>query len=121
MIELIREGVLEPTADQVSARAGLAMRTVFRHFNEMDSLYREISGRIHDTARAIVAAPIEGASDEATLHNLIDRRVRLYEEMLPIRLSADALRHRSTFLQEDHARFVAMARDIVREVCPASV
>ncbi len=46
MIELVRSGNPEPTAEEVAARAGVAMRTVFRHFADMDSLYREISQKI---------------------------------------------------------------------------
>ncbi|MEQ8860937.1 MAG: helix-turn-helix domain-containing protein [Pseudomonadales bacterium] len=121
MIELIQEGVLEPTAEQVSARAGLAIRTVFRHFNDMDSLFREISRRMTARAQAIVGGDPDGDSAEATLHDLIDRRSRLYEDMLPMRLAADALRHRSPFLQEDHARFVDQARRTLRDACPARV
>lgn len=121
MMELIDEGVLEPTADQVSARAGVAIRTVFRHFNDMDSLYREISRRVHGRAQPIVDTEIEGGTPAETLHNLVERRVRLYEEMMPMRLAADAWRHRSLFLQEDHAQFVATARRILRDHCPAEL
>lgn len=121
MIELVREGVLEPTAEQVSVRAGVAIRTVFRHFNDMESLYREISRRLQARAQTIVEAGIQADTPQETLHNLVDRRARLYEEMLPMRLAADALRHRSPFLQEDHDRFVAYARRIVRDACPAEL
>lgn len=121
IIELVGEGVLEPTAEQVSARAGLAMRTVFRHFKDMDSLYREISRRIHTQVQAIADDTIEGETWQATLHNLIDRRARVHEKLMPVRLSADALRHRSSFLQEDHRRFVTMARDVLRQALPRAV
>jgi len=118
IIELVNEGVLEPTAEQVSARAGLAMRTVFRHFSDMDSLYREIHRRMYARVQAIADEGIEAEDWQATLHNLIDRRSRLHEEMMPMRLSADALRHRSTFLQEEHRRFIGLARDMLRKVLP---
>lgn len=121
IIELVGEGVLEPTAEQVSARAGLAMRTVFRHFKDMDSLYREISRRIFARVQALTAA--DGAHDtwQEALHAAVDRRARLYEEVMPMRLSADAVRHRSPFLQEDQRRFVTMARDMLRSVLPRDV
>ena len=37
---LTYEGVLSPTAEQVAMRADVGLRTVFRHFDDMDSLYR---------------------------------------------------------------------------------
>lgn len=121
MIELVRAGIREPTAEQVAARAGLAMRTVFRHFADMEGLYREICRRMHARGQAIAAADIRGATWQDTLHNLIDRRVRLYEEMLPIRLAADVVRHRSAVLQQDHERLMALLRQAVRDVLPARI
>ncbi|MEQ8990342.1 MAG: TetR family transcriptional regulator, partial [Pseudomonadales bacterium] len=73
ILELVTEGVLEPTAEQVSDRAGLAMRTVFRHFKDMDSLYREISRRMYARVQAVFEDGIEADTWQATLHNFIDR------------------------------------------------
>ena len=39
MIELIDEGVLTPTAQQVAKRANVGIRSVFRHFDDMDSIF----------------------------------------------------------------------------------
>lgn len=121
IVDLVTEGVLEPTAEQVSDRAGLAMRTVFRHFKDMDSLYREISRRMYARVQAVFEDGIEADTWQATLHNFIDRRARVYEELMPIRVSADAMRHRSAFLQKDHRRFIDLARDVLRRVLPDEV
>jgi AcrR family transcriptional regulator len=121
IIDLVREGAREPTAEQVAERAGLAMRTVFRHFNDMDSLYREISRRMQDEARDLLGVPAQGASWRETLHNTLDQWARLYEKLLPMRLASDALRHRSPFLQQDHARFIRMARQRLNDVLPAAI
>ncbi|MDZ7669645.1 MAG: TetR/AcrR family transcriptional regulator [Gammaproteobacteria bacterium] len=121
MIELVQAGVLEPTADQVAERAGLAMRTVFRHFTDMESLYREIARRMQSHAQPLLDEPIDGATWQATLHKLVDKRARLYEELLPMRRAADALRHRSPFLQQEDARFARLARDVLRRTLPAEL
>ena len=39
---LVQEGKVTPTAEEVSARADVGLRTVFRHFDDMDTLYQEI-------------------------------------------------------------------------------
>lgn len=39
MLKLVDEGVLVPTAQQVSERAGVGIRSVFRHFSDMESLF----------------------------------------------------------------------------------
>jgi len=43
MMDIVREGQIAPSAEQVAARADVGLRTVFRHFQDMDSLYREMS------------------------------------------------------------------------------
>ena len=48
MLEIIRTGDMSPSADQVAARADVGLRTVFRHFKDMDSLYSEMSLAIED-------------------------------------------------------------------------
>jgi AcrR family transcriptional regulator len=121
MIALVTEGQREPTAEQIAERAGLAMRTVFRHFDDMDNLYREIARRMQDQARDLFDAPVDGATWQETLHNTVDKWVRLYEKMMPMRQSSDALRHRSEFLQQDHARFVRMGRQRLKDLLPASI
>ncbi|MDH4042395.1 MAG: TetR/AcrR family transcriptional regulator, partial [Gammaproteobacteria bacterium] len=37
--DLINEGVLQPTAQTVAERAGVGIRTVFRHFADMETLF----------------------------------------------------------------------------------
>ena len=36
---MVKEGNLIPSAQQISARAGVAVRSVFRHFDDMENLH----------------------------------------------------------------------------------
>ncbi|MDJ0789921.1 MAG: TetR/AcrR family transcriptional regulator [Myxococcota bacterium] len=38
-LDLIQEGVLQPSADQISDRAGLSRRSIFYHFKDLSELY----------------------------------------------------------------------------------
>ena len=49
MLELVGEGNLVPTAQQVAERAEVGIRTVFRHFSEMESLYSTADKRLRET------------------------------------------------------------------------
>ena len=42
MLALIEEGDMAPGAEAVAARAEVGLRTVFRHFKDMESLYRDV-------------------------------------------------------------------------------
>src|SRR5260221_14667717 len=57
MLELVRAGAISPNAEEVAERAGLGLRTVFRHFDDMDSLYREMAEAMRIELQPIVAAP----------------------------------------------------------------
>src|ERR1019366_3029777 len=54
MLDIIHSGDLAPSAEQVAQRADVGLRTVFRHFQDMDSLFREMSvvimGELHVAA-----------------------------------------------------------------------
>jgi len=38
-LDLVQEGVLQPSADQIAERADLSRRSVFNHFNDLAELY----------------------------------------------------------------------------------
>ena len=54
MFKLIRAGEMNPGAAQVAEAAGVSLRTVFRHFDEMDILYREIAALMEAEVLPIV-------------------------------------------------------------------
>ncbi len=45
LLELYREGNLDPSSDEVAARAGVSARSVFRYFDDLDDLCRAAIGR----------------------------------------------------------------------------
>ena len=59
MLEIIHAGDFSPGAEQVAARADVGLRTVFRHFKDMDSLYREMTETIEAELRAVALQPFQ--------------------------------------------------------------
>ncbi|MFT3728905.1 MAG: TetR family transcriptional regulator [Terricaulis sp.] len=118
MLELAREGEPAPSADAVAERAGVGRRTVFRLFKDMESLYREMHATMIERIEHIRALEIEGESWRERFACLVDRRVRLFEEIMPIEAAANVHRHQSEFLRNAHATTSAMLRDIMMFVLP---
>jgi AcrR family transcriptional regulator len=87
LFALVGEGVLQPTAQQVADRAGVGIRTVFRHFEDMDALLAEIHARV-----------------------LVARRATLFERVAAYKRSGDVQRWRSPFLRARHAALVRELR-----------
>ena len=121
MLELTKEGEIAPSAEQVAARAGVGLRTVFRHFDDMESLYSEMSAAIEAELEAVVQRPFVGATWRERLSELIERRTFAFEKITPFKNAADVHRHDSEFLAGAHERLVAALRVILRGVLPTEM
>ncbi|HXM89352.1 MAG TPA: TetR family transcriptional regulator [Candidatus Acidoferrum sp.] len=77
MLELVRAGAISPNAEEVAERAGVGLRTVFRHFDDMDSLYREMAEATRNELQPIVAAPFASRDWQGRLGEIVGRRARL--------------------------------------------
>ena len=121
MLELTRAGEITPGAEQVAARAKVGPRTVFRHFKDMDSLYREIFRVIEDELLDGLARPFKAATWQSRVLELIERRSRAYDRIAPFRRAADVHRHNSPFLDERRDRLAARSREILVRQLPAKL
>lgn len=117
MLALIEEGALTPSAEDVAARAQVGLRSVFRHFQDMESLYAELVTRL---ARGYLAslAPFSSNEWREQLAELLDRRLTVYERLLPFKRAADAHRHESVTIQASHHATLQMLRNRLRTVLP---
>lgn len=121
MMELVAGGEMTPSAEQVAARARVGLRSVFRHFNDMDSLYREMSKAIAVTMEGISRAPFTSIGWREQVLELVDRRALAYEKMGPFLRAGQIHRHRSFVLKMGHDRFVTTLRQILHGLLPPDV
>ena len=110
MFALVGEGTLQPTAEQVAARAGVGLRSVFRHFRDMESLYAALNARLRHEAEPIVAAGEPSGSAASRARAMVQRRARLFEHIAPYKRSANLARQRSVFLNDTHRALVGELR-----------
>ena len=62
LYELVGEGNPEPTAQQVADRAGVGIRSVFRHFADIEALYTTLDARLlEETLPLRLGDPPEGS------------------------------------------------------------
>jgi AcrR family transcriptional regulator len=104
LLDLIGSGVLQPTAQQVADHAGVGIRSVFRHFSEMDSLYEAMATRLEgEAARHVMGGRRTGTLPQR-VQALTRQRATLFERVSPYKRSANLQRWRSRFLQDRHLR-----------------
>jgi AcrR family transcriptional regulator len=121
MLEIVYSGEVAPTAEQVAARADVGLRTVFRHFQDMDSLYREMAVVIEGELLAVANRPFRSEDWRARLIELVERRAFAFEKIGPYQRASAISRHRSKFLADAHRRLVGAAREILKAHLPAVV
>ncbi|TGY87270.1 TetR/AcrR family transcriptional regulator [Marinicauda algicola] len=112
--ELVREGDPSPSAKSVADRAGVGLRTVFRCFEDLESLYREVSIALR--AEFLPRARIDYSSMNRAerLHQMLTNRTTIFGDMEPFQLAAAAHRHRYESLKEDHRVLLSLERDRLR-------
>ncbi|MBB6228463.1 AcrR family transcriptional regulator [Polymorphobacter multimanifer] len=120
MLALVGEGHVAPSAEDVAARAGVGLRTVFRLFKDMESLYAEMTLAVARRFEAM-AAPFASREWREQLAEMTERRLTTYEMLMPFKRAGDAHRHASATLQAHYASTLAVMRARLRGLLPAAI
>ncbi|MDX2169512.1 MAG: TetR/AcrR family transcriptional regulator [Deltaproteobacteria bacterium] len=118
LFELIGSGVLRPTAQQVADRGGVGIRSVFRHFSEMESLYAAVDARLESEAARLLYGGERSGPLAARARALVRQRITLFERVAPYKRSANLQRWRSRFIQGRHLRMQRLLHDDLLEWLP---
>jgi AcrR family transcriptional regulator len=104
MLKLVEEGVLVPTAQQVSERAGVGIRSVFRHFSDMESLFTEADSAIRDQYHGLFTGGNRKGSLAERLHHAVEQHALSYEAVGNHFLTTTAQLWRYPILREQYSR-----------------
>ena len=101
-LSLMDEGTLVPTAQQIADRAGVGIRSFFRHFADMDSLFLAADEMLLSSYEAL----FEVDNRAGTLSERVSRAIDLYgnafEKLRPIILCTQSQLWRSPKLRENY-------------------
>ena len=116
LIALYEEGDLSPTAVRVAERAGVALRTVYGHFADIESLYAEAGDR--ELTRLLERSDQvdPGLPFEERVRRFAANRAAVLEWLLPVMRAAATREALSPQLQRNRRRFVAAGDAEVRQV-----
>ena len=118
---LISEGNMQPSAVMVAERANVGLRTVFRHFEDMDSIYDEMTDELMTAIMPMITAPYTGVTWKDRLTECVDRRAELYEAVFPMRVCMILRYHQSDFIQEQYKRDLRLERSSLKSILPKSI
>lgn len=80
IVALVDEGTLIPTAQQVAEMAAVGIRTVFRHFNEMDDLMIAVDQQVRADYMAAFAGGNRNGPLETRIENLVAHFGKAFEK-----------------------------------------
>jgi TetR/AcrR family transcriptional regulator of autoinduction and epiphytic fitness len=122
LLELYREGRLQPSAEEVAARAGISVRSVFRYFDDTEAMVRAgIARQQQHLAPLYVLEVPAGAPFPERLRAFVEARTRLLAGMGQVGRVARALAIRQPLVEAELARIRQRLRDQLTEVFAAEI
>src|SRR4051794_22625975 len=113
---LHHEGDLRPTAPRVAERAGVSVRTVWQHFDDLETLLFEAGRRDLEIAQSLVP-PIDLSMPPAQrVDALVEQRARMFEEMAPPWRAARVHAPFSAQIQSNRDTLMQLAREQVGDL-----
>ena len=103
-LALQEEGLLVPTAQQISDRAGVGIRSFFRHFEDMETLFEAADDHIRDSYEALFLGGDRYGALEDRIDHAVERHADAYESVTNIVLGTQAQLWRYKTLQKNYAR-----------------
>ena len=103
-LSLQEEGVLVPTAQQISDRAGVLIRSFFRHFDDMETLFKAADDQQRDSYEALFIGGDRQGSLSERVHGAVERRSAAFEQLKNLVLGTKAQLWRYEMLRKNYAR-----------------
>lgn len=108
---LCDKGNLVPTAQEIANESGISLRTVFRHFSDMETVFTEMNKTLYTRVAPLFSSYDTSGTLEDRLADLVNRRADLYEGMGPYLLSTIAQKWRYDVLAKNYNRVLRDLRD----------
>ncbi len=116
VIELFEQGVPKPTARQIAAQAGVALRTVYRHFDDLDALFAEAVD-VYRRRLEPFLHPIDPSLPLASrVEAVAAQRRAVWESASPIHRAGRLVRHEQPFVAASMEQSRRRARTQVEQI-----
>ncbi|MFY0638451.1 TetR/AcrR family transcriptional regulator [Maricaulis maris] len=114
--ELVRDGVAAPSATEVANKAGVGLRTVYRCFEDMGTLYQELIAVLHDEFRPGTLPDLNTEDRAGRLSLLLANRTSIFSDLESFFLASEAKRHAYKALDDDYSYLLRLERERLQAV-----
>src|SRR3954451_7533028 len=111
LLQFFDEGESQPGAARIAERAGVSERSVFRYFDDLDTLAAEAVARQVGRTRALFAAPDATGGLERRIRALADQRMRIHDSVAVVSAAGRRIEARAPSVAEAFA----IRRRLLRE------
>jgi TetR/AcrR family transcriptional regulator of autoinduction and epiphytic fitness len=116
LLDLLNEGDPRPTAARIADRAGVSLRLVFHHFDDLETIYNELARTQTERVKHLTIPISTGLPLAPRIEEFCTQRSRLLETLSPVRRAAVLLEPFRPAL----ARQLTHARDLTRAAAIAA-
>jgi len=88
LLDLLNEGDLRPTAARIAERAGVSLRLVFHHFDDLEAIYSKLADRQAERVKPLIVPISVALPLPRRIEDFSAQRSRLLETLSPVRRSA---------------------------------
>ncbi|MFZ0658000.1 MAG: TetR/AcrR family transcriptional regulator [Candidatus Binataceae bacterium] len=85
MLDLLNDGVVKPTAAQIAARAGVSLRLVFHHFEDLEAVLADAADLQFERLRPLIRSVSPSLAFDRRVVEFVRIRTELHEAVSPVR------------------------------------
>ena len=113
LLDLLNDGVANPTAATIAERADVSVRSVFQHFDDLESLYADLAAEQSSRVEPLLQSLETPAARHDRIVALVAHRAELFETIAPVRHAIGSRADGSPALAARIAELAATLRDQV--------
>lgn len=114
ILDLIREGVDNPSVNEIAERSGVSVRSVFRHFDDLETLHTAAVEVHVGQVWPLFELDVPEGPVDVRIAAMVEQRATLFEDIAPIRRVGERLRRTSPAIDKTLNRTRHFLRDQVK-------
>ena len=119
--ELMLAGDMSPSAAAIAEHAGVGLRSVFRHFEDLDTLLRELMELCYDEVTPEFMKPIQATNWKDQLLEVTERNVTIWERIIVPHTAGEIGRFKSQVLLDDYQRSRTLEISVIKAILPKDI
>lgn len=116
--DLIKSGQLVPTAQMIANQAGIPIRSFYRHFPDMESLFGSLDEAIKPRFQGVFMQDVFEGSLRERVRKAVELYCEVFSEMAPIIKAAKIVLWRYEALRIKHNKMVKVKREDMERRIP---